>query len=140
MSRPIVYVISTTVAAVVLASAFYAIAQPAKAPDNLQQLRVARRDTLRTAIEALEGKTDQLSNQMRLDLTRRLYDAELDLAPILDERTRIHEQYVDQFKELERHAAERYMLGVVGHADALDAKEARIAAQIRMMVAQKEER
>jgi len=104
--------------------------------ENLTALRKERRDILREAAEQAE----RLHRNARIDdaslrrITISLLNAELDLAPDRAGRVAIRERIVEQFKAIEEVVAARAESALAQSTDLLEAKAARLQAEIDVLL------
>ena len=103
-------------------------------PGQLQSLRKERRETLRTLVDAAESKFN--SGKATLDSLLRgselLLEAELDLAETKAERIAVHEKIVANLRQVEKAAQMRCNAGVAPIEESLEAKAARLKAEIQL--------
>lgn len=115
------------------------LAEPAsvRGPDaeKLTALRKERRDLLQQALKLTEegyrsGVVD-FSSIPRISIN--LLNAELDLAPDHAARVIIREQIVERFKTIEKTAAQRVETAIADTTELLEAKAARLQAEIELL-------
>ena len=104
--------------------------------ENLTALRKERRDILREAVEQAEvafrnGRREYTSIPR---ITIELLNAELDLAPDRAGRVALREQIVEKFKALEGVVAARMESARGGRTELLEAKAARLQAEIDLLL------
>src|SRR5579872_3112339 len=104
--------------------------------ENLTALRKERRDILRQAVEQAEA----LHRNGRIDyasiprITISLLNAELELAPDRAGRIAVRERTVEQFKMIEDAVAQARIAARAQSTDLLEAKAARLQAEIDLML------
>lgn len=111
------------------------IAAPERQNNDLNRLLEERRDTLQHLVKVNQlrfesGRLDGADDVIRA--SNLLLEAELDLAASRDERTALHQQLVDNMRKLEAIAEARVRTGQAGTEDHLEAKAARLLAQIQL--------
>ena len=104
--------------------------------ENLIALRKERRDILRQAVEVADvlhrnARTDDASVRR---ITINLLNAELDLAPDRAGRIALREQAIKQFKAIEEVVAAQVERAVATQANLLEAKAARLQAEIDLLL------
>jgi hypothetical protein len=105
-------------------------------PENLIALRKERCDVLRQAAEVAEvlHRNAKIDDTSLRRITINLLNAELDLAPDRAGRLALREQTVKQFKAIEEAVAARVERALATHADLLEAKAARLQAEIDLLL------
>ena len=104
--------------------------------ENLTALRQERRDTLRQAVELVVAlyRNARIDQEPALRLTTTLLNAELDLAPDRAARIALREQTIKQIKALEEIAATRKESARGPQFEILEAKAARLQAEIDLLL------
>jgi len=104
--------------------------------DNLTALRKERRDVLRQAAEVAA----ELHRNARMDpesfrrITIKMLNAELDLTPDRAGRIALRERTVEQFKMIEEMVAAQVEGARAARTDLLEAKAARLQAEIDLLI------
>jgi outer membrane protein TolC len=103
--------------------------------EKLTALREERRDVLRQAVKESEEayRHGVIPYASIPRITVNLLNAELDLASDRAARVAIRERAVDQFREIEKTVAERHNAGQADSMDLLEAKAARLQAEIDVL-------
>jgi hypothetical protein len=103
-------------------------------PSQLLFLRKERRETLRKLVDAAESKYN--SGKATLDVVLRasdlLLEAEMDLARTRAERIAVHEKLVANLRQVEKATQLRCDAGTAPIEESLEAKAARLKAEIRL--------
>ncbi len=117
------------------------LAQPAAVvreanPEDLTALRKERRDILRQAVEQAEvlHRSARIDDASIRRIAINLLHAELDLAPDHAARVALREQMVKQFKAIEELAAARVESARAMKTELLEAKAARLQAEIDLLL------
>lgn len=134
--NPLVFAL---VAAVSVATALSTLAgneaNPAEA--RIRELMMQKRDVLQQRIAALEQfyKNGQVTHADVLNAKIELLTAELDLAANKNERLGVLESQLQLFRRLEKVAQAQFLTGEALHTEVLQAKAARIDAEIALLLA-----
>lgn len=106
-----------------------------KDAEKLTALRKERREVLRQAVRQAEEmyRSGRLPYATIPRLTVNLLNAELDLAPDRDARIAIRERVVDQLKISEEMVNQNVKSGQAANTDLLEAKAARLQAEIDLL-------
>jgi hypothetical protein len=103
-------------------------------PSQLLSLRKERRETLRKLVDAAESKYN--SGKATLDVVLRasdlLLEAEMDLARTRAERIAVHEKLVANLRQVEKATQLRCDAGTAPIEESLEAKAARLKAEIQL--------
>jgi hypothetical protein len=99
---------------------------------NIDSLLRERRDTFRQILDIVKAQHEERGAQLDavLQASNQLLDAELQLAESRDERIRLHEKRVKNFKELDDVARRGHDAGTVSAKKMLLVKAARLQAEV----------
>lgn len=104
--------------------------------ENLMALRKERRDILRDAVKVSEAlhRAGRMDFESISRITIKLLNAELDLALDRAERIALRKQIVERFKALEEVVAAQVNSARAGSNELLEAKAARLQAEIDLLL------
>jgi outer membrane protein TolC len=104
---------------------------------RVQALLVERRNTLGELYETVSSQyaSGTASQEDVIRARDALLRAELRLTATVEERLKLYEQRVETFRELERHASAQFALSASPFVAVLEARAARLAAEIELELA-----
>jgi hypothetical protein len=142
MSRQTMFLLCCAMGAAVVVGFSFGADPPRSSPEGgtgqLQSLRKERRDTLRKLVDAAESKynSGKATLECVLRASELLLEAELDLAATKTERIAVREKLVANLRQVEKAAQMRHHAGVAPIEESLQAKAARLKAEIQLQCEQ----